>query len=130
MSSASKCSDDTGDSEVQTDPDITHQTEFSFGNDSDDEDEIVTTKDEPTETDLGDFFGSDIGGAREWERESRVAQPESSIFADRTPLDTEQNTEQNTIVHEVADDQKTLEGEDASGTFTRIIEEARGEDGK
>lgn len=100
-------------------PDVSHQTEFSF-----DDDDLVQVKDESTETSLNDFFAGSAP-SRERERETRQAHPESSLLADRTELPKTNSSEQVQIVHDVAEDQKTLNGDEATGQFTRTIIEAR-----
>lgn len=106
-------------SSVTTNPEISHQTEFDFTEEPD-HDDLIKTKDEPTKTGLGDFFEE----AQPEERRTggpRREHPESSLLEDRTELPSSSDSEQATVVHDVADGQKSLSGEEATGSFTRTV---------
>lgn len=109
------------------------QSEFTSSGESEDEggnEKIVAPKDTGREATLGQYFGKDSTPARERERETQPAQPKGSpdLTVDDRPEDMNGGTigsTQEQITHDVAEDQQTLEGEDASGQFTRTIRKAQ-----
>lgn len=107
-------------------PEVAHQMQFTDGGEEgeDDLDEHLEIKDEQTETALNDFFPGSAP-PRERERETRHESANSSLMADRRTLEGSRESEQVQIVHDVEEGQQTLEGEEATGQFTRTIRKAK-----